>query len=80
MIGAAVIVRAVLRATRRLDELQRHIQLDGIAVAYWGTALLTCAWALAEVAGMPRLPTWAIWPIMGVLHSIGLVFASRRYR
>lgn len=80
MIGAAAFAAVVVRKLRACDELQRRIQLDAISGAFLGTALLTLGWGFAESAGVPKLPTVWIWPIMGTLWVVGLVVARRRYR
>jgi len=79
MIGAAAAGWAVMRGIWRLDEMQRRIQLDAIAISFLTTALVTFGWGFAEQAGVPRLPTFAIWPIMAVAWVAGLVIARRRY-
>ena len=80
MFGAFAAVWAVLRGLRRMDEMQRRIQYDAIAFAFLGTALVTFGWGFAEGGGAPQLPTFAVWPIMGVLWMIGQVVAVRHYR
>ena len=80
MLGAFAAVWAVLRGLRRMDELQRRIQYDAIAFAFLGTALITFGWGFAEGGGAPRLPTFAVWPIMGVLWGVGQFAAVRHYR
>lgn len=80
MIGAVAAAWAVLRGLWRMDEMQRRIQFDAIAIAFLGTALVTFGWGFAEGAGVPHLRAFAVWPIMGTLWVVGLVFAQRRYR
>jgi membrane associated rhomboid family serine protease len=80
MIGAAAGAWAIMRAIWRMDELQRRIQLDAIAIAFLTTALGTFGWGFAEGAGAPDLPTFAIWPIMGTAWAVGMVIAHRHYR
>jgi drug/metabolite transporter (DMT)-like permease len=80
MIGAAAAAWVILRALWRMDEMQRRIQLDAIALSFLGTALLTFGWGFAESAGLPQLRAFAVWPIMGTLWGLGLVVAQRRYR
>ena len=70
---------AIMRAIWRMDELQRRIQLDAIAISFLTTALVTFGWGFAEEAGGPRLHAFAVWPIMAVAWCIGLVIARRRY-
>lgn len=80
MLGAGAAAWAILRGLWRMDELQRRIQFDAIAIAFLGTALITFGWGFAEGAGLPRLRAFAVWPIMGTLWAFGLVVAHRRYR
>lgn len=67
MLGALAAAWAIMRAIWRMDELQRHIQLDAIAMPFLGTTLVTFACGFAENAGLPQLRAFAVWPIMGAL-------------
>lgn len=80
MMGAVAMAWAVLRGLHRMDELQRRIQFDAIAIAFLGTALITFGWGFGEVAGLPPLRAFAVWPIMGSLWFVSVIFASRKYR
>ena len=80
MVGAAAAAWAIMRALWRMDELQRRIQFDAIALAFLGTALVTFGWGFAEGAGLPRLRAFSVWPIMGTLWGFGMLVAQRRYR
>ena len=80
MIGAGVGAWAIMRGLWRMDEMQRRIQLDAIAMAFLGTALITFGWGFAEGGGAPQLRAFTVWPIMGVLWGLGLIIANRRYR
>ncbi|TMJ17768.1 MAG: hypothetical protein E6G94_01465 [Alphaproteobacteria bacterium] len=80
MIGAAVAAWAVMRGIWRLDEMQRRIQLDAIAISFLLTALLTFGWGFAEEAGAPRQSAFMIWPLMAVGWLLGVLIARRRYR
>lgn len=80
MIGAFAAARAILRGLWSMDEMQRRIQFDAIAISFLGTALITFGWGFAEGAGLPHLRAFAVWPIMGTLWGLGLVVAQRRYR
>jgi hypothetical protein len=79
MIGAAAAAWAILRHIRRSDELQQRRVLEALAFSFAFTALGTFAWGFAEEAGAPKLPTFAIWPIMAALWVIGGHLARRRY-
>ncbi|HYG30252.1 MAG TPA: hypothetical protein VD887_08565 [Allosphingosinicella sp.] len=80
MVGAAAAGWAVMRGIWRMDELQRRIQLDAIAMAFLATALITFGWGFAEEAGAPRLSAFLVWPVMAVAWMIGLLIARSRYR
>lgn len=80
MIGALATAWAIMRGLWRMDEMQRRIQFDAIALSFLGTALVTFGWGFAEGAGLPQLRAFAVWPIMGTLWGLGLFVAQRRYR
>lgn len=79
MAGVAGAAWAILRHVRRLDELQQRSVLEALAFSFAVTAFGTFAWGFAEAAGAPKLPTFAIWPIMAALWIIGGFIARRRY-
>ncbi|ONG56169.1 hypothetical protein BKE38_06590 [Pseudoroseomonas deserti] len=70
----------VLRQLRRIDELQRRIQLEALAFAFAGTAVLSLGHGFLELVGLPRLSMFAVWPVMAILWIVGLRLATRRYR
>jgi len=74
------IVIAVVRQLRRVDELQRRIQLDAMAFAFAGTAVVTLTYGFLENVGLPRLSSFWVWPVMAVLWVSGAAAAGRRYR
>ncbi|MGE6662705.1 hypothetical protein ACQKEK_18475 [Pseudomonas sp. NPDC077408] len=77
MIAVATVV---IRHIRHLDELARKIHLEGLAVAFVGTALVTFSYGFLETAGFPRLSMFMVWSLMGPLWAVGSFFAWRRYR
>ena len=77
MIAVATVV---IRQVRHLDELARLIHLEGLAVAFVGTALITFSYGFLEAAGFPRLSMFLVWSLMGPLWATGSFFAWRRYR
>lgn len=80
MVGAVAAAWVILRNLRQMDEMQRRIQFDAIAMSFVGTALITFGWGFAEGAGLPHLRAFAVWPIMATLWGFSLVVAQRRYR
>jgi hypothetical protein len=71
---------AVQRAIGRMDELQRRVQLEGIAFASVGTGVLTFAYGFLEGVGLPHLSWTLVLPLMFGLWGIGVALAGRRYR
>ena len=79
MLPAVLVIVAVVRNLRRIDELQQRIQLEALAIAFMGTAFLTFGYGFLENVGFPHLSWFAVWPIMAVLWLVGLFIARRRY-
>ena len=80
MIPAAAMAWIILRELRRMDELQRRIQLEALGFSFAGTAILTFSYGFLESLGYPRLSMFTVWPILAVLWVVGLVLARRRYQ
>ncbi|MEC7762685.1 MAG: hypothetical protein VX874_12335 [Pseudomonadota bacterium] len=79
MLGALVIGASILGIIRRLDELQRKIQIEALAIAFAGTALITFSYGFLEGVGLPKLSMFAVWPLMAVLWVAGLVVGRVRH-
>ncbi|QLL11353.1 hypothetical protein [Pseudomonas chlororaphis] len=71
---------AVIRQLRRLDELSQRIQLNALGIAFVCTALITFSYGFLEIAGLPRLSMFAVWPIMGSVWLVATLIGNRRYR
>lgn len=80
MLPGIFIAISVLRQLRRVDELQRKIQLEAFSLAFAGTALITFSYGFLENVGYPKLTMFAVWPVMSTLWIIGGVISHRRYR
>jgi hypothetical protein len=80
MVAGALLAWVVLRQLRRMDELQRRIQLESFGFAFAGTALATFSYGFLEGLGWPRLSMFVVWPLMAVLWTTGLALARRRYQ
>ena len=80
VLPALFIPLTVAHFFRQIDELQRQIQLEGLAVGFVATAILTLTCGFLGNAGLPQ-PNWVwIWPVMGTCWAVGLALARRRYR
>ncbi|CAN5162744.1 hypothetical protein BH09PSE6_BH09PSE6_05990 [soil metagenome] len=80
MLGCFAALFAILRAVRRMDELQRQIQFEALAFAFAVTALGTFGWGFLEDAGLPHLRAFAVWPVMATAWIVGKLIANRRYQ
>lgn len=69
-----------VRYLGRMDELQRRIQLDALAVAAGATAILTFTWGLLENAGFPHLSMVWVLPLLAAIWGLATAVAARRYR
>ena len=78
-IPAACMCWATLRQLRRMDEMQRRLHLEALAMAFAGTALITFSYGCLENVGYPHLTMFYIWPIMAALWIVGLAIGCRRY-
>jgi len=80
-LGFAWMFTRTVLALRSLDELQRHIHLIAIAIAFTLTGVLVVSLGFFEKAGMPRL-SWGLWlfPSMIIVWWISVVVLDRRYR
>jgi hypothetical protein len=79
----ALYVRSWIHNLRQVDELQRLITLEALAIAYPLALLLIMTIGLLEMVGAIRhdLVTYLrLWPIVFWFYYIGLIAARRRYR
>lgn len=80
LLPCVLIVWSILRHVAKLDELQRHIQLNALALAFVGTALITFSYGFLENIGFPNLSMFTVWPLMAILWGIGVAVGSWQYR
>ena len=79
MVPAAFAARAVVRGLRRMDELQRRIQLEALAFAFAIGSFLTMSIGFLQLVGLPTLSWVFAWPILAVLWAVGAAWAQHRY-
>jgi hypothetical protein len=80
VVPALFIPIAVAHFFRVMDEMQKRIQLEGLAFGFVATAVLTLTCGFLGNAGLAQ-PNWIwVWPVMGACWALGLAFARRRYR
>ena len=80
-IAAAALV-TIVRGARELDELEKRIQLEALAIAFVLAVLLIMTLGLMELAVTLNRDDWSyrhVWAMLPPMYFAGLVFARRRY-
>jgi len=70
---------ALMRLLKDSDELQQRVNLLATTFSAVLTGLLTFSYGFLENIGFPKLPTFAVFPMLFVLWGIGLSYFTRRY-
>jgi hypothetical protein len=76
----ALLPVVIVHHRRRIDELQRQLQLEALGFAFASTAVVTFGYGFLETVGFPRISSFAVWPLMARFWIIGLWFAHWRFR
>jgi len=80
IVPAIVFVLMLVSAIGQLDEMQRRIQTEGIAIAFAGTAIIVIVFALLGLAGLP-VPHWGfLLVIMVFMWLVGKLWTMWRYK
>jgi len=72
-----------IRNIRGLDELERRVQLESLAVAFPLSVVLLMALGLIQSVTQLNPLDWSyrhVWPFLIAFYFFGLVLARRRYR
>jgi len=77
---AGFVIWLFVRALRRLDELQKRIQMEAFGFSLATTALITFGYGFLEGAGMPHLSWTYVLPLMALLWGAGTAVFTWRYR
>ncbi|OCW58362.1 hypothetical protein [Hoeflea olei] len=80
MVPAVLLCASIIGVIRKLDEMQRRLQLEAFSLAFAGTALITFSYGFLENVGFPKLSAFAVWPVMCGLWMAGLVLGHLRYK
>ena len=80
IIPAIVFVFAIGSAISHLDEMQRRIQTEGIAIAFAGTAMVMIAFALLGFAGVPNPNVGILLLVMMGMWVFGKLWTMWRYK
>ena len=62
---------ACVRYVQRIDEFQRIVALEALAIAFGGTAAITFGYGFLELAGLPHVNWTFVWAGHGSLLAVG---------
>jgi len=80
IIPAIMFVFMLGSAIGQLDEMQRRIQTEGIAIAFAGTAIVVGVYSLLGLAGIPA-PNWGLLLVfMTFMWLVGKLWTMWRYK
>jgi uncharacterized membrane protein len=79
-VPVALGIAAILRYLRRLDELERTIQLYAFAFAALATAFVSVVCGLLEDVVIGRVNIWIVWPLIFGIWGITSASLSWYYR
>lgn len=79
MVPITVALNEMLRFFASLDELERRVQFEAVTAAAILTCMLTFAWGLLELAGLPRLPVVMVLPLFCGIYGPAVWWATRKY-
>ncbi|HXF84855.1 MAG TPA: hypothetical protein VNK49_05640 [Anaerolineales bacterium] len=78
-----VFILSVISQIRSMDELERRVHLEALAIAYPIAIVLLMTLGLLEQAIGLSPDDWSyrhVWPYLPFFYFVGLAFARRRYR
>lgn len=79
VIPAIMCAIAVIRALKKLDELQQKIQILSLSVSFMIVGLATFSYGFLENIGYPHIPYVWIFPFMIATWGISTRLISRQY-
>ena len=80
LLGWAALVVSIGVAIASLDEMQRRIQTEAIAIAFAGTAIFVGGYALFQFAGLSEVNVGLVLLVMSLTWLFGKLWTLWRYR
>jgi hypothetical protein len=80
LIPSAIFAYAVARAIASLDELQRRIQLEAIAIGFGGTMVFVTAYGMLGQAGVVQANWGFVTLVMAGFWALGKIWTLWKYR
>ncbi len=79
-VAAFFTLRCYLKFLRMTDEMQRRVQIEGLAIGFGTGYAFTIGYLVAEAAGAPPMNMAALVLVMTIGWLGGNLFAVRRYQ
>ncbi|GAC1392423.1 MAG: hypothetical protein NVSMB31_10550 [Vulcanimicrobiaceae bacterium] len=79
-IPIAGVFAALVRYLGSIDELQRQIKFEALALAAGITALASVTYGFLELAGFPPLSAWFTYLTVMIAWAIATPFVARKYK
>lgn len=80
LIPLIVVFVSAVQMIRGIDELERQIHIEALAIAAGVTALLSVTYGFLEVAHFPRPSAWFTYAVVMISWCAATPFVSRRYK
>jgi len=78
--GWAAVVICIGQAIASMDEMQRRIQIEAIAIAFAGTAILVGGYALLGFADFPQVNWGVVIMLMAAMWLVGKLWTLWKYK
>jgi hypothetical protein len=80
VVGWAIFVISIGMAIASLDEMQRRIQTEAIAIGFAGTIIVLGGYALLQIEGFARVNVGVFLLVMMLMWLVGKVWTLWKYR
>lgn len=80
LIPLVVVFVSAIQMIRGIDELERQIHIEALAIAAGITALLSVTYGFLEVAHFPHPSAWFTYAVVMVAWCAATPFVSRKYK
>ncbi|HET7569990.1 MAG TPA: hypothetical protein VFK96_05320 [Gammaproteobacteria bacterium] len=81
VVPIVLVIWSSFRHITSVDELQRRIHTESLAIAAGGTAFFGLTYSFLEGdAGFPHLPAWWAWVSIGFIWAVASLVLRRHYR
>ncbi|MBN1231506.1 MAG: hypothetical protein JXA19_06565 [Anaerolineales bacterium] len=79
LLPATFLAFSVGKAIFNLDDMQRNIQLQGVAIGFLGTIAFSFTYGVLGIVGVPQL-SWSFVPlVMTIMWAFGKLYLMKKY-